>query len=154
MKTLTQESGIVTSDLVTHGSFKIISFWQAVCKGRFLKCCSMSLPEYYLENPRGILEPGKWVKMMKSLYKLENKEMNDSRGTCLCETELLCFLIASLLLSVSCCIFSSKVLGESQITDSLFSLLLKASLPEAQNIFRCPLFYILTFFLFLLPSLP
>lgn len=72
----------------------------------------MFLFEYYLENFRGILELGKWVKMMKLFYKLENKEMNDSRGICFCEIELFCFLIVFFLLFVSCCIFFSKVFGE------------------------------------------
>lgn len=90
------------------------------------------------------------------LSKLENKEMSNSRRAYPHETELLYFFIASLWMSLSCCIFYSKVPGKSQEKGSFFSLLLKAFYLKFSTS-SSALFFIFSpsfFLLFLFLSLP
>ena len=80
--------------------------------------------------------------------------MNNSGGLCLHETELLCFLIASLWMSLFVA-FLQQGGGECHLTDPFFSLPLKTSLsPVLYVMFFCPLLYTLTFFLSFSSSFP
>lgn len=82
---------------------------------------------------------------MKLLYNLENKEMHRSRGTFLHETELLCFLIASVDV-LKLLYFLSRVLREPQTTNPFFKPstqglpTLSSPLPSALFSVSSPLF--------------